>query len=169
MLEERCDVWDRYKRGEIICVTTNGYVKRNGEAVMGRGIARGAKNKFPGLAKRIGSSIRQHGPSVTFFDHQARVVIFPVKLEEGVSDGENVVAHYKETFPAGYRVPGWAMVADLGLIARSLISLDSLRLGMGWEKVYLPRPGCGAGELDWETQVKPLCEIYGDWLVVVTL
>ena len=33
--------------------------------------------------------------------------------------------------------------------------------------IVLPRPGCGAGELDWETQVKPLCAEYGDWLWVI--
>ena len=60
------------------------------------------------------------------------------------------------------------MKADPRIIARSLRELWQLFACCGWERVYLPRPGCGAGELDWETEVKPLCAQYDDWLAVVS-
>ena len=31
-----------------------------------------------------------------------------------------------------------------------------------WKVILIPRPGCGNGQLDWETEVKSLCEEYLD-------
>lgn len=170
MLEEKCNIWDKHDQGEIVCITTNGYVKTNGQVVMGRGVALQAAKRFPGLAIRTGGYIKAQGYANVVFDETARLVIFPVKPDGGVSlNGKNVVSHQRHRFPDGAWVPGWAMAAHPSIIRRSLERLDRIRRAEKWERVYLPRPGCGAGELDWETQVKPICEPYGDWLVIVTL
>src|SRR4051812_45989121 len=46
---------------DVICITTNGFVKANGQCVMGRGCAREARDRFPGLAERLGALIKVHG------------------------------------------------------------------------------------------------------------
>ena len=166
MIELRADIWEIYAAGQVVCITTNGFVKKNGEAVMGRGVAYQAARRWPDLPARLGHLIRANGNVVQVI--RERLVAFPVKPVSGVSTGTNVVRHMRSRFPSGSWVPGWAMVADLDIIARSLRQLAQLRQAEGWERVYLPRPGCGAGEVNWESQVKPLCERFGNWLIVVT-
>ena len=39
MKEVKGDIWNFYNKGYWIVIPTNGTVKRNGEAVMGRGVA----------------------------------------------------------------------------------------------------------------------------------
>ena len=164
MKEIFVNIWDLYDAGEIVCITTNGHVKQNGEAVMGRGPARQAIQRWPSLARTLGGLIEQKGSMVQLI--RPRLLSFPVKASGGVSDGTNVVGHVHHRYPKGYITPGWALKADLDIIRRSLDELARLSEEHGWERVYLPRPGCGAGELDW-AQVRLLCRWYGDWLVVV--
>ena len=189
------DMWTLYEKHEwaTFCITTNGFVKRNGEAVMGRGTARQATLRFPGLCTRLGRLLKQSGagsfglagPPLGNHVHfvAPRLIAFPVKPVEVISSGRNVVYHVRERFPPGIVVPGWAAKADPDIIARSLKELAWMYENLGWAnaprdpesgklldpfdaKVFLPRPGCGAGELSWK-RVKPLCEQYGDWLVIV--
>ncbi len=169
MIEQTVDLWHIYdsRPFAICCITTNGFVKRNGKAVMGRGVAKQAMERFPDIAARLGEQLHHPaiGNRVQFI--APRLVAFPVKPAEGVSDGTNVVQHMARLFPAGAVVPGWAMKADLTIIEKSLDELQRYHDLCGWfDKVYLPRPGCGAGGLEWET-VKPLCERLDDWLVVI--
>jgi len=176
MKEAKQNIWDLYDSGEVVCITTNGFVKKNGEAVMGRGTARQAVKRWPSLPRLLGNYINEFGNTVyvlpfpaMFFPKNSppRLVAFPVKAVTGIYDSHNVVFGMRRQFQKGSVVPGWAMKADLAIIAKSLEELKILRVAHGWDRVYLPRPGCGAGELNWETQVKPLCEQDGDWLIVV--
>lgn len=164
MKEIFVNIWDLYDAGETVCITINGHVKRNDEAVMGRGTAYQALCRWPDMAKVLGALIEQKGNVVQLI--RPRLLAFPVKASSGVSDGTNVIGHMQYRYPKGRAVPGWLLKADLNIIRRSLDELTKLHKEHGWERVYLPRPGCGAGELDW-AQVEPLCRRYGDWLVVV--
>lgn len=67
-------------------------------------------------------------------------------------------------FPVKYN---WREAATLELIEKSLKKLHNLTF-LKKMQVYLPRIGCGFGELDWETKVKPLVEKYqlDSWTVV---
>lgn len=167
MLEEICDIWEKHDAGEeVVCITTNGYRKtRDGHAVMGRGTAGQAAQRWPDLPDVLGQMLRDHGNVVQVI--RERLVAFPVKPVYGIAGPHNVVRHMHHRFRQGDVVPGWALVADLDIIATSLRQLDGLRQARGWERVYLPRPGCGAGELDWALQVRAICQQYGDWLIVV--
>jgi formylmethanofuran dehydrogenase subunit D len=40
---------------EVVVVTTNGTIKKDGACVMGRGIARQVRDSIPGIDKRLGS------------------------------------------------------------------------------------------------------------------
>ena len=55
------DMWDSYDDVNMFCITTNNAIKKNGALVMGRGIAKEAKDRFPGLDLRLGSLITHHG------------------------------------------------------------------------------------------------------------
>jgi hypothetical protein len=99
-----------------------------------RGCARQAREHFPELMKTLGSLISQHGNHVFDLGHQ--IVSFPV-----------------ETDP--YQVP------EMGLIEQSCRELVELADYKGWQKVVVPRPGCGGGGLEW-LEVKTILERYFD-------
>ena len=56
---------------DIICITTNGFVKKDGCAVMGRGCAQEAKNRYPNINKLLGIHINTKGniPGILYKDY----------------------------------------------------------------------------------------------------
>ena len=125
------DIWKYHKDGYYIVVPTNGYVKANGECVMGRGLALQAKTKFVDLPKLLGTLIRTHTNQVYAFP-SFRIFTFPVKhnwyeqanlylIEKSCTE----LMHYTEPLLVTY-IPG--------------IKLP----------IYLPKVGCGNGKLDWD-------------------
>lgn len=143
MREITGNLWDYYgKPGFVVCITTNGTVKKNGEAVMGRGCAFEATHRIPGIAKTLGGLIQSYGNVV--LEHLTRmedVISFPVKHN-------------------------WWEQADLKLIEHSAGRLWVLADGEPEKTFILPRPGCGNGRLTWE-QVKPAIEFLPDnvWII----
>ena len=63
-----------------IVIPTNGCVNRWGQCVMGRGCAKEARDRFPGLARNLGAYIRRYGNRV--FDlgtwEGTHILSFPV-------------------------------------------------------------------------------------------
>ena len=175
MIEITGDIWGYYDVGCNICITTNGFVKKNGWAVMGRGIALQAKKRFPNIDIRYGNMLG--GPTSTgnpntfmFVEEIApRIFSFPVKRDWGICSPGNVVSHMTSTYKIGDIVPGWALKAEVEIIKESLLLLSIQHFNKRFDEIILPRPGCGAGELNWGWDVRPLCEEYGDWLKVITL
>lgn len=149
---------------EAFCVTTNGFVKKNGECVMGRGCAKQAATYWPELPKRLGGLIGERGnnvhllytigPGQLYNQNKKYILSFPVKPVFAIYDGTNCVDHMKSRFNIGDIVPGWAAVADMDIIRRSAGQLRDIADTFGWTKVVIPRPGCGAGELSWN-DVRP--------------
>ncbi len=169
----------RESRGELftqVCdatvITTNGAWKRNGEAVMGRGCAKQAAQMYPGLALALGRNLANHGNHVHPYKVPGNkiLVAFPVKntSEICLPDGMNVVSHMRKHYKEGDEVPGWACKARMTNIKRSAEELRELTNAMGWEDVVLPRPGCGAGELDWADVRTMLQEILDDRFITIT-
>jgi hypothetical protein len=142
MKEEFGDIWEKYDQGYWIVITTNGSVKRDGTAVMGRGIALQAKQRFPLLPARLGRIIEEDGNIPAFFP-KYRIITLPVK-------------HH------------WNEGADLNLIYTSCLRLDQGALAVFKIKVpiYMVRPGCGNGGLKWE-DVKPVISFLSDDFVVI--
>lgn len=124
---------------DAICITTNGALNAKGKCVMGRGVAKLAKEKWEGIDKRLGDFIKANGNIVQILWYvpslHTTIVAFPVKH------------HWKEK-------------ADLELIEKSCKQLKELINQEGWEKVILPRPGCNNGRRDWDTEVKPILKKY---------
>ncbi len=133
MLETVGDIW-KYAATGIIVITTNGSVTRDGRAVFGRGVAKQAALRFPGLAEKLGRLLADRGNHV--FDLGNGIVTFPV-----------------EETP-------WSL-PDLSIISRSAQELRLLADRSGWDRVVVPRPGCGGGGLLWR-EVSPMLSPYFD-------
>jgi len=134
MLETVGDIWEYADQCDVIVITTNGSLTRDGQAIFGRGVARQAALRFPGLADKLGTLLAEQGSHV--FDLGNGVVTFPV-----------------EESP-------WSL-PDLRIIARSAQELRTLADHSGWGRIIVPRPGCGGGGLAWK-DVEPLLAAWFD-------
>ncbi len=135
MKEIQGSIWIHYcVPGHFICLTTNGVVKKNGEAVMGRGNAKQATLVLPGIALMLGNYLKSNGNHAGFLplpENDSGLIIFPVKQV-------------------------WWEKADLDLIRESARWLE-IEAHLNPGNVYhLPRPGCGNGQRDYQSEVKPL-------------
>ena len=144
MKEARAELWD--EPADARCVTTNGVVRDDGTLVMGAGCAGEAQSRYPQLPGEFGTRINDWGNHVYAIRIAGEIIIsFPTKHD-------------------------WRDNSDLDLIKQSAAELMQwLRGNPEIEKVLLPRPGCGLGFLDWETQVKPALEgILDNRVTVIT-
>jgi len=138
MLEITGDIWDYHAKGNWIVITTNGTRRKDGACVMGRGVALETKTKFPRLPYILGNEIKHRGNVVVALP-EFRVITLPVKRQ-------------------------WMEKADLHLIQVSLgrlvelINCQNINIPT---PIFLVRPGCGNGQLDWKN-VKPILEKYLD-------
>ena len=149
MIETTGDLWELARDADAVVITTNGYVNKKGEAVMGAGCALEAKERHPWLPARLASELRAGG------NHVYRFTISP---EQGMR--QSLV-----TFPVK---TAWYETATLMLIERSKQELEKLADAEGWKKVVMPRPGCGNGKLDWDKHVRPIMARMDDRFVVTT-
>jgi hypothetical protein len=130
------DLFEHLTKVDVICITTNGYVKKDGEAVMGRGCALTAANMFPTLPRILGDAIRDNG----------NVVSILANITGGIQ------STYILSFPVKHN---WWEEADIKLIEKSAQDLVQQVTSMKLKTIVIPRPGCGNGKLDWETHVMP--------------
>lgn len=153
MKEVYGDVWEYPVR--YICITTNGDVRKNGAAVMGRGVALQAKQRFHGLDFRVGAVLSISGN---------RMFTFYVDWDRRTSEGKPI---HIVTFPVKHH---WYENADPILIEKSAQALKLFALSCPSDIFVLPRPGCDNGGLKWY-QVKPILENVGlpDNIHVITL
>ena len=116
-----------------VVITTNGFVKKSGECVMGRGTALAAARRWPELPKILGTLILNLG-NKTFYLPEYKIYTLPVKHN-------------------------WWERADLELIRSSCKSLAEQILAeeMPYLQVMMPKPGCGNGQLTWQ-EVEPIVQ-----------
>jgi len=158
------NMWDYLGIADVICITSNGFVKSSGRAVMGRGCALEAKNRFKDIDLALGYHIEEYGnvPGIIHKYGKTNIVSFPVKRISLIYDNltENkLVGHMKKRFKLGDRVPGWALKAELLIIELSARLLRSMIDRNKWETVIITKPGCMNGELNWE-DVEPILDMY---------
>lgn len=159
-LEAKDSLWRFHNIGDWICITTNGFVKKNGEAVMGAGCALEAKRKYPLMPFRLGQYIKAHG-------NNAHIIYLPREI-----DSPDVLLTRIITFPVKNN---WYEKADLEIIKRSAQQVKGIWDNICYNnntgipsKLYIPRPGCGNGKLDW-ADVKPILEpIFDDRFVIIS-
>jgi len=132
------DIWDLYIRKQnrgVIVIPTNGSVTREGLAVMGRGLALDTTNLYPYFRKMFGKKLLDNGNVVQYFSNE-RIITFPVKSV-------------------------WYKDAELAIIERSCQQLNLMTTAYTFDHIYMPRVGCGNGNLHWN-EVKPILEKYLD-------
>lgn len=139
VIEWEGELWQLLSGG-IVAITTNGFVTPQGLAVLGRGCAREARERFPDLPGILGELLSRRGNHVHYLGHG--LVSFPV--EE--SPFEN---------------------PDLHLIRRSAAELVALADHHGWTRVAVPRPGCGGGGLSWRDVRPLLAPLFDDRFLIV--
>lgn len=130
MKEVDGNIWDYHDKGEWIVVTTNGDWNKQGLAVMGRGVALDAADKYPMLRVELGKALKHGAGNVVHIWDHFRIITFPVK-------------HH------------WFKPADLKLIEKSARELQHLCNLWDIDPVYLVEPGTGNGRLLW-SEVKPV-------------
>jgi len=141
----RVNIWNfSYERhSAFTCITTNGSLNSAGSLVMGRGIAKQASLKFPGLSRELAALVRVQGNKVHILSERKgyKLVAFPVKYL-------------------------WDMRADLDLIKTSAKQLEHYARLHKSCIFLLPRPGCGNGGLDWQ-DVEPIISFLPDNVFVL--
>lgn len=145
------DIFDLPQKGEAVCVTTNGVVKSNGQAVMGAGIAKQADQLF-NLSTQLGKYLNQYGNRA---------------FNMGVFQANRIgccVNFFILTLPTKH---DWRNGSDINLIIQSCNQLVEMCNKFGINKCYLTPPGCGCGKLNW-LEVKPIiAQILDNRFVVV--
>jgi len=132
------DIWKYWNSGFWIVIPTNGSVKKNNAAVMGKGLALQAKMKFPRLSFELARRLKIYGNCVFVFT-DFRIITFPVKKR-------------------------WQDKASLELIEKSckeLLEIFKYNLSGIPTPIYIPKVGCGNGKLNWKN-VKPILEKHLD-------
>ena len=170
MKEIKGELFSHIGTADIVCITTNGFVKSNGLAVMGKGCAKQATEKWPKIQSKLGNRIRARGNIVTGLIKEGNTVIaaYPVKPVSEVFTGENAVKHMRDKFKVGDTVPGWACLANIEIIKKSARKLVAIADHFNFTNIVIPRMGCGAGELMWSEVRKHVENILDDRFSVIT-
>ena len=145
---------------DAVCITTNGFVTVTRKSVMGRGCAAELKKLWPEAPAVLGEHIIKNGNVTQVFGGKnIAIVAFPVKkvMDNANKGCTNIVKHAQMRYLSGACVPGFHLNADMERIQLSALQLVDLADEHGWESIALPRPGCGAGELDWK-EVEPMLQ-----------
>ena len=145
MIEDVGNLWTY--PADAVVITTNGTINNNGKAVMGRGCAREARDKFSGLDYYLALKLYEEGNHVHILLHDPQInwslISFPVKH------------NYFEK-------------ANYKLIKRSAEELKKIVDEKQWKQIVMPRPGCGNGKRDWNKVKLILDEILDDRFVAIT-
>lgn len=132
----RGDMWSAYDGADLFLVTTNGVVTHDGKLVMGAGIARQARNRFPGLDEALGKAA----------------------LEAGAPYGLLVSPRWPKAKLGAFQTKGeWKEGASPALISASTHMLLEWCKEHPTAQVHLNMPGVGLGGLPLEV-VLPILE-----------
>ena len=134
--EKKGDIWSVWPN-EVVVVTTNGVLNKANQLVMGKGIAAEALLRVPSLAYEAGEAILVNGLRyymLTWVSTHS-IILLQTKL------------HWRDPSP-------------LDLVEESLELFGQYAETHENKMFHAPRFGCGNGRLDWEKQVRPLCEQY---------
>lgn len=138
-------IWDFVGQGYIV-IPTNGEIKKNGEAVMGAGLAKEAALRYPDLPARLGTRLKIWNHVCYFPDHQ--ILTFPTK-------------HH------------WRDKSDINLIMQSAVQLakdiETFRYQQRAFRFFMPQVGCGLGGLKWDDVYAKIGPILSDSTITFVL
>lgn len=142
MLEVCQDLWSQFGQpNHRVGISVNGYVKRNGRAVMGRGCAKQATEFFPNIDLSFGSYLKIKGnvPGYLWIDKESGLISVP--------EGERLMI-----LPVKHN---WWEQASIDLVRRSVAFLVEEAEDHPDVTFHVPRLGCGNGRLSWNEEVGP--------------
>lgn len=120
------NMWNDYSTADLFLITTNAFITKEGKLVMGAGIAKEARDKFPGLDRAFGKRIK----------HLSKYgILISDKWPDKVLGAFQVKYHFKDK-------------ADLDLIRYSTEMLMQWLDTHAALNVHLNFPGVGNGRLD---------------------
>lgn len=128
------DIWDIQAKhpGSWVCVPTNLQVKSNGHAVMGKGLAKQADDRYPTLAAAYGRHLRRSSDAnrtKPLYVLSPKMIMFPTKND-------------------------WRDRSQLNLIVQSYKDvyehMNGTHLLQITTNVYCPLVGTGEGGLTWK-------------------
>lgn len=128
------NILTNYHRFDLICITTNGYVRKDGACVMGAGIAKQFKDIIPELPYKLGSYIEEYGNRC-----------FILCKWNGVQLASFVTKHRFD------------QKSDIQLIKKSCKQMMKIADKYGYKNIALPKPGCSNGKLRW-SEVRDVIE-----------
>jgi len=132
------NLWDYHERGAWIVIPTNMAVNTKNHAIMGAGLALQAKQRYPKIPRLYGANIIQSIDNGFCLFRLERLIMLPTKYRHSLN-------------------------SDLSLIeegVKTLLKVSRLSPLNLAPQIALPQIGCGLGNLDWDSQVKPLVEKY---------
>lgn len=135
MIEREGDLWNM--DCNWLCITTNGIIRSDGKAVMGRGVALQAKERIPLIDTILAEKLIKNGNIVSaLLSYENKWII---------------------SFPTKHN---WRDKSDLDLIISSAQQLKKHFDSQSKKPiVLLPRPGCANGGLEWslvKDAIKPI-------------
>ena len=142
------DLWDFHTKGHWVCITTNGVVNKSGEAVMGAGVALQAKERFPELPRILAKHLKNSGNHPLALP-EYNIVTFPTK---GHWRNQSIVTLIRDSY--------------LRIITDPVYTLWRSRSKNGI--LYLPRPGCANGGLEWEDVKQELLPMWNRNVIIIT-
>lgn len=121
----------------IVC-TTNKQLNKNNELVMGAGIAKAFKDKFPFLPKVFGNQIIERKDGIVSYYHEGRykgwIIGLPTKDD-------------------------WKNNSNRSLVDQSIYELYWFHKIHRIKSILMTKPGCGLGGLNWQS-VKKIFDSY---------
>ena len=118
------NMWDFDSEQYYRVITTNGYIKKNGKAVMGKGIALQAAERYPELPNLLAKHIKVWGNVVGVFK-EYKIITFPTKNN-------------------------WREKSSYELVRKSCHDLFEMCICYNISKIVMPKVGCSNGGLEWD-------------------
>ncbi len=144
MILRHGDMWSAWNQADLFLITTNSSTRTDGHLVMGAGIARQARDRFPGLDARLGRVIKDMSTVSVQFAHRGRtynswVVPYYLLVSPDWPRAKIGLFQVKGRFNAP---------ADPGLIKHSTEMLCQWCNEHPEAQVHLNFPGIGNGRLE---------------------
>lgn len=139
MKTTKSDLW--MSGAEAICITTNLVIKRDGNLVMGAGVAKQAAERYPELPAFFADAVRAQSPVCAYKGTDHYLIALPTKRD-------------------------WKQDSDLNLILGSLKLVVKLVDSLKLKSVALTPPGCGNGNLKWDDVRKAIEPLLDDRFTV---
>lgn len=118
---------------EAICIPTNGIYTKSRGAIMGKGVALAAAQRWPLIKFILANKLEKKG-------NRVHILLEPYEDPYKTS-------FFILSFPTKEH---WRDDSSQALVERSTADLVNLTNRVGWKEVWLPRPGCGCGGLQWK-------------------